>query len=185
MDLFEFLMIFLSIIVGLGLAEILTGFAKILRDGRQAELNWVHSIVTATIFIVLLQVFWESWGLREIEAWTFPAMLLMLGTPVLLFLIAHILFPEKGQYADLGQYYFQRTRLIWSLSALTVVVGVLFRPLAFDMPLFVGDNLSSAPSLVACILLATVNNRTFHTVMVPLVLLTVLADTLFISYFIS
>ena len=184
MELFEFLMILLSIIIGLGLAEILTGVAKLLREGRQAEFNWVHGTVAAIIFVVLLQVFWESWGLRAIDTWTFPSMLLMLSTPVLLFLIAHILFPDKGQHADLGEYYFQRSRLIWSLATLTVVVSVLFRPIAFDMPLLVRDNLSSAPSLVACVLLATVSSRQFHYVMVPLVLLTVLVDTLAINYFI-
>ena len=185
MALFEFLMILLSIIVGLGLAEILTGTAKLLRDGRQSAFSWAHTFVVASIFLALLQVFWESWGLRTIEEWTFPAMLLMLGSPVLLFLIAHILFPGSRKYADLGEYYFHRIRLLWSLAAMTVVIGVLFRPLAFDMPLLVADNLSSAPSLVACILLATVQNRTFHNVMTPLVLLTILADTLAISYFIN
>jgi len=39
MSLFEFLMILLSIIVGLGLAEILTGIARIFRERRQVEFS--------------------------------------------------------------------------------------------------------------------------------------------------
>ena len=65
MNLFEFLMILLSIIVGLGLAEILTGVARLLRDGRQAEFSWVHSAVVITILLALFQVFWESWTLVQ------------------------------------------------------------------------------------------------------------------------
>ena len=185
MDLFEFLMVLLSIIIGLGLAEILTGTARILRDGRQAAFSWAHSMTVIAIFTVLLQVFWESWGLQSIEIWTFPAMLLMLGTPILLFIIAHILFPSGEWQSDLGEYYFSRSTLIWSLGAVTVIVSVMFRPLAFDMPLFVRDNISSGPALVACLLLAAIHNRKFHNVVLPLVLLTIVWDTLAISYLIS
>ena len=184
MDLFEFLMVLLSIIVGLGLAEILTGTAKILRDGRHAAFSWAHSFAVASIFMAMLQTFWEAWGLRSIEAWTYPAMLLMLGGPVLLFVIANVLFPGDDGAEDLGEYYFARTRLIWSLAVIAVIVGVLFRPVAFDMPLFVRDNLSSGPALVACLLLATINNRTFHNVVLPFMLLTIIADTVAISYLI-
>ena len=185
MDLFEFLMILLSIIIGLGLAEILTGTARILRDGRWAAFSWAHSFAVIVIFTVLLQVFWESWGLQGIDTWTFPAMLMMLGTPILLFVIAHVLFPSKEQQGDLGDYYFSRSTLIWSLGAATVVVSVMFRPLAFDMPLFVRDNLTSGPALIACVLLATINNRKFHNAVLPLVFLTIVWDTLAISYLIS
>ena len=168
MDLFEFLMILLSIIIGLGLAELLTGTARVLRDGRQAAFSWAHSFAGLTIFTALLQMFWEAWSLRDIEAWTFPAMLMMLAGPVLLFVIAHILFPAGKAHKDFGDYYFSRARLIWSLGAAAVIVAVMFRPLAFDMALLVRDNLSSGPALIGCILLASINNRTFHNVVLPL-----------------
>jgi len=90
MNLFEFLMILMSLIVGLGLAEILSGVARFLKRGGIRGFSWTHSAITVTVFVALLQTFWESWGLRSIEVWTFPAMLLMLGSPIILFLIAHI-----------------------------------------------------------------------------------------------
>ena len=49
---------------------------------------------------------------------------------------------------------------------------------------FVRDNLSSGPALVACLLLATINNRTLHNVVLPFMLLTIIADTVAISYLI-
>lgn len=143
---FEFLMILLSIIVGLGLAEILTGIARLLRDGRQSEFRWIHSAAVITVLLALLQTFWESRGLQQVDTWTFPAMLLMLATPIALFTIAHILFPPDGQFANLGEYYFAQARLIWVLALVTVILGVSFRPLAFGMPLLVADNVSALPS---------------------------------------
>lgn len=185
MSLFEFLMILLSIIVGLGLAEILTGIAGILRDGRQAEFSWVHAAAVTAIFLGLLQTFWESWGLQEVEIWTFPAVLLMLASPIFLFTIAHVLFPRKGQFENLGEYYFARTRLIWGLALMTIVVGVSFRPLAFGAPLFIPDNASTLPSALACILLMYTRQRTFHYIIVPLVPITIALDTMVINYLID
>ncbi len=182
MNLFEFLMILLSIIVGLGLAEILSGFARVLKSNGVHEFSWTHSMVAVIIFFALLQTFWESWGLRSIEEWSFPAMLLMLGSPTLLYMIAHVMFPEHEQTANLEDYYFERARLIWVLASLTVVVGTLFRPLAFDMPLWVIDNASAIPTVAVCAILGVFRARWLHRVLVPIGLLIVLLDTLAISY---
>lgn len=182
MDLFEFLMILLSLIVGLGLAEILTGFGRMLRERREDQLSWVHSALAAAVFFGLLQTFWESWGLRSVTEWTFPAMLLMLGSPILLLTIAHILFPTRLEQVDLEEYYFTNPRLPWGLAAATVIVSTLFKPIAFGAPLFVWDNASGAPLIIVCGILATSQRRIVHYILVPLVTTTIILDTLFISY---
>ena len=182
MNLFEFLMILLSLIVGLGLAEILSGIARTLKSDGMRGFSWTHGAATLTVFVGLLQTFWESWGLRSIETWSFPAMLLMLGSPIFLFLIAHILFPDRESSSSLDDYYFKRARLLWVLVGLTVIVGTLFRPIAFGMPLWVSDNASSIPTLGVCILFSMVRARKLHRILVPMVLVVVLLDTLTISY---
>jgi hypothetical protein len=182
MNLFEFLMILLSLIVGLGVAEILTGIAGVLKSDGLRGFSLAHSAATLTVFTGLLQTFWESWGLASIETWSFPAMLLMLGSPIFLFLIAHVMFPERDSKVSLDDYYFERARLIWALAALTVIVGTLFRPLAFGMPLWIFDNLSSVPTIFACVLLSLVNIRTLHRVVAPLILVVIVLDTLAVSY---
>ena len=182
MNLFEFLMILLSLIVGLGLAEILSGIARSLKSAGVRGFSWTHGAATLTVFIGLLQTFWESWGLAPIESWSFPAMLLMLGSPIFLFLIAHVMFPERESNVSLDDYYFEQARLIWTLAGLTAIVGVLFRPLAFGMPLWIVDNLSSLPIIFACVLLSFVNTRMLHRVMVPIILVIVLLDTLAVNY---
>jgi hypothetical protein len=182
MNLFEFLMILLSLIVGLGLAEILAGIARLLKRGGSRETSWTHGVATAAVFVALLQTFWESWGLRTIEVWSFPAMLLMLGSPICLYLMAHILFPEQDEHASLDQYYFERARLIWPLAGLTVIVGTLFRPVAFGDPLWQVDHASGIPILVICVILTLTRNRIAHRILVPVVLASVVVDTLTFSH---
>jgi len=185
MSLFEFLMILLSIIVGLGLAEILTGVGRIFREGRQSEFSWIHSALVAAVFFGLLQTFWESWSLRSIEEWTFPAMLLMLSSPILLMTIAHILFPTQVEHENLREYYFTNPVLPWRLAGATVILGTLFRPIAFGMPLFVWDNASAIPMILICALLGLSRNRTLHYVLVSLITIFVILNTLIINYEIS
>lgn len=182
MNLFEFLMILLSLIVGLGLAEILSGIAKSLKSSGSREIPWTHAAATMAVFVGLLQTFWESWGLRTIDTWSFPAMLLMLGSPVCLYLMAYILFPERKEQTNLTDHYFEQARLIWLLAGLTVIVGTLFRPLAFGDPLWVIDNASGIPVLVVCAVLTVTKNRIAHQVLVPIVLASVLWDTMTFSH---
>lgn len=182
MELFEFLMVLLSLIVGLGLAEILTGFGRFLREGQQDKFSWIHSTLAVAVFLGLLQTFWESWSLRAVPEWTFPAMLLMLASPTLLLIIAHILFPSPLKQANLKEYYFTNPRLPWRLAAATVVLGTFFRPIAFGAPLFVWDHASGLPMIVVCVTLATSQKRVVHYVLVPFVAAMIVLDTLFISY---
>ncbi len=181
MSLFEFLMILLSIIVGLGISELLTGFARILRDGRMREFCLPHATLWLTLLVALLQIFWESWSLGELDRWTFPAMLLMFGGPALLYLVSHLALPEDPE-VPLAAYYYSRVRPIYGLLALTAVVGVLFRPLAFDYPLLVVDNASSFPIIAALVLLAWKPAPLLHRILVPICFVAVVLDTLTISY---
>lgn len=182
MNLFEFLMILLSLIVGLGLAEILAGIARFLKRSGQHEFPWIHGTATLAIFVALLQTFWESWGLRTIELWSFPAMLLMLGSPIFLYLMAYILFPEQDDHTPLDQYYFERARLLWPLGGLTVIVGTLFRPIAFGDSLWVVDHASGIPILIVCAILTVARKPMVHRILVPVVLASVVLDTLTFSH---
>ena len=64
MSLFEFLMVLVSIIIGLGIVEILTGIARQIRCRESIQGYWIHSVLVAIVFFALLQQWWEIWGVR-------------------------------------------------------------------------------------------------------------------------
>jgi hypothetical protein len=181
MSLFEFLMILLSIIVGLGVSELLTGFASVLRTGRILQLTIAHWALFLAMFLVLLQVFWETWSFNTLTKWSFPAMVFMLLTPVLLYLVTHMVFPDDTD-SNLSDYYFSKSRTIYVLLILTAIVSVLFKPIALGANLLVIDNLSFVPSIVMLATLAYSHNRLLHRLLVPVLLVTVAVDTLMINY---
>lgn len=55
MSIFEFLMVLVSIIIGLGIAEILRGIARHIRNRDSVSVYRVHSIVVILVFLALLQ----------------------------------------------------------------------------------------------------------------------------------
>lgn len=176
MSLFEFLMVLVSIIIGLGVAEILTGVARQIRFRASIRGYWVHSVLATTIFFALIQQWWEIWGLRAVPEWTFHALVMMLTGPVGLFLIAHLLFPEPIQGANFREYYNGAMRPIWWLAAVTVVLATLFRPLIFGSDLFTPDNATSLIFFVGFVALALSRRSVLHTTLVPVFLILILLD---------
>jgi hypothetical protein len=173
MSLFEFLMVLVSIIIGLGIAEVLTGIARLIRCRESIQGFWIHSVAVMAIFFALLQQWWEIWGVRDAPDWTFLGLVMMLGGPVGLFLMAHLLFPEPMQGANMREYYHGAMRPIWWLGVLTVVLATLFRPLIFGLDLFSADNATSLVLFLGFIALATSRRLVVHTILVPVFLLLV------------
>ncbi len=176
MNLFEFLMVLVSIIIGLGIAETLTGIARQIRCRGSIQGYWVHSVLVTVVFFSLLQQWWEIWSLRVVPEWTFHGLIMMLTGPVGLFLIAHLLFPEPMQGANFREYYNGAMRPIWWLAALTVVLATLFRPLVFDSSLFSFDNATSFLLFPGFVVLALSRRSTLHAIVVPVFLSLVLVD---------
>ena len=169
-------MVLVSIIIGLGIAEILTGIARQIRCRGSVHGYWVHSVLVVAIFFALLQQWWEIWGLRVVLEWTFNGLVMMLSGPVCLFLIAHLLFPEPMQGANFREYYHGAMRPIWWLATFAVVLATLFRPLIFGSDLVSPDNATSFLLFFGFIVLAISRRAVLHAILVPVILLLVLLD---------
>jgi hypothetical protein len=179
LSLFEFLMVLVSIIVGLGVAEILTGVARQVRFRESRTGYWVHSCGVALIFFALLQYWWELWTLREVPEWSFLGLALMLISPASLYLIAHLIFPEPARVGSLRDYYYESLGPVWWLAVLTTVASTLFRPIAFGADIVDLDNASSFLLLLGFIALAISRNVILHSVVVPTFLILLIWDVLF------
>ncbi len=178
MGLFEFIMVMLSIIVGLGIAELLTGVAQVLQHRLTVRFYWVHGLLTTIVFLALVQQFWEAWGLRDVPEWTFVALLQMLGGPICLYLCARLLFPDPVENSDLETHYYSAMRPVWVLLGIAIILATTFRPLAFNQSLLAAHNLTSFLLLAGMAMAWISQNRTVHACAVSLAFLLVLGDIL-------
>jgi hypothetical protein len=124
MNPFEFVMILVTIIVALGVAELLVGIARILRG--ELKLYWIHAIWIFTLFVMQLQYCWTLFDLEAKSEWVFIDLVRLLAPPITLFLASSLLFPSRGERIDLEEYYFAKRKPIFGLlSCVMLYYGAL------------------------------------------------------------
>lgn len=178
MGLFEFLMVLVSVVIGLGLTELLTGWANLLRARKTVRFYWIHTLFQVGIFFALLQQWWEFWDMEGVGTISFLAVLIILAPPIVLFLIAHLLFPTTAEGADLKDYYFNQSTLLWGLVIAGTVVGTFLPPLIFGYPVFHLANISGIPMIGLCLVLAVSKNPRVHATIGPIIIILVVLDTI-------
>lgn len=176
MQQYEFVMVLLSIIVGLGITELLTNIARQIKGRATIRFYWPHTVITAVVFIAFLQQWWESWGLQSVQQWNFSTLLLMLAGPIGLYIISHMLFPEKWEKADLEAHYYSHSRVNWSLAVLTTVAATAFRPLSFGYELISYDNLASLFMIIVFGALAAFKRPLLHKILLPIIAVLIVSD---------
>ncbi|MGE5562561.1 MAG: hypothetical protein ACM3ZV_04550 [Bacillota bacterium] len=116
MDFFNYVMVLASVIVGLAVAHLLQGVARMVQEPERGKLYWVHLLWIALMFHNALFWWWWEFGLSRVSRWTFELYLFVLYFAVLLYVICAVLVPRSlGGYADYRAYYFSRRRWLFGL----------------------------------------------------------------------
>ena len=177
MGLFEFLMILMSVVIGLALTEVLTGAASLMRARSSVEFHWLHVLFQVGVFFALLQQWWESWHYVDVGEISFGLVLSILFPSLMLFLIAHLLYPRPAHNANLRDYYYAQAPVLWTLVLLGTFQGTFIAPLLRGDPILETANLSGIPMSAVCLVLIVSKNRWAHSILSPMVMLLVILDT--------
>ena len=168
MNVFEFLLVIVSILLGLGIAELLAGMARMLRGELVA--GTLHSLWMFIVFQLQVQLAWGLWDLRLKGAWEYPEFLLLLLAPVLLYSAAAVMFPSAGNGESLDAHLMRRRRPFFLLLAGYGLVAGLFSWLLFDEALTLPSVLIRLPALAIFLILAATERRSLHLALGLLVL---------------
>jgi hypothetical protein len=185
MEIFGFLMILISIIIGLGVTEVLSGVGRLLRARDTIRFYWIHELFVAGVFLALLQLWWESWDLRGLPELTYlQACVLILG-PILLFLIAYLLFPDPVADAELRTYYFEQSPYLWGFVVAGTVVGTFLKPMSLHVDVLQPDNLSGLLTIPLAIVLARSKSGKVHAILASAILAILVLDTVLSNFWIA
>lgn len=122
MNVFDFLFVVVAIVLTLGIAELLGGVVRILRGDLRS--NGLHALWIAIIFQLQVQLAWGLWGLHTRATWRYPEFLVLLSGPIVVYLIAALLYPTGGtERADV--HLLRRRRPFFLLNALYVAITAL------------------------------------------------------------
>lgn len=122
MDAFSYLLVLVSIVVGLALTHLLAGLAAMVRARTRISVYWPIVAQMTLLFLLQVQMWWAFFGLRTVGRWSFPEFLVVLMQAVLVYLATAILVPDMhdaGQI-DLRECYYREAR--WYFTALFLAV---------------------------------------------------------------
>jgi hypothetical protein len=111
---FEYIVVLISIIIGMGITQLLSGLASIVLRWNTIRNYWPHSLLIVLIFVLHIQDWWATWELQSIKHWYLPMFLFIIFYPVNLYVLARILFPLRwGKLTDLKHFYYENFRKIY------------------------------------------------------------------------
>jgi hypothetical protein len=90
---FEYVIVLVSIILGLGITTILTGVAEFIKHPPARNLYPPYIIWIILVFMLHIHEWWESYQLKSIEEWRLPMFVFIILYPIALYILAHLLFP--------------------------------------------------------------------------------------------
>jgi hypothetical protein len=123
---FEYLTVLISIILGLGITQLLGGLGRLLQDRARVRMYWPAVVWVCVLLLLHVQTWWAMFGLRSLESWTFLAFLLVLLQPVVLFMLAALVLPDGRAESDrdLRANYYAQSRWFFALGVTLLVVSL-------------------------------------------------------------
>ena len=125
MDLFEYISVLTSIIIGLGLAHLLRGLAGLVQHPGRHRIYWVHLVWVAYMFFNLIFFWWWEFSLGEIGTWLFQDYVFIVFYAVVLYLLCAMLFPaDLEDYDGFADYFLSRRGWFFGLLALSFLIDI-------------------------------------------------------------
>lgn len=124
---FEYVVVLISIIIGLGVTVVLTGVAQLIREERSVKVFWPYLIWIGLVFVMHIHEWWITYQLKSTASWSLPTFLFIILYPILLFILANLLFPDSWDKSDrdMKQFYFGIYRKFFGCAVILVVLSVL------------------------------------------------------------
>jgi hypothetical protein len=126
-DQFSYLSVLLSIVLGLGIANLLTGFARVIQMRTRVKLYWPVLVWAFTLVLIHIQTWWMMFGMQQRKEWTFAVFALVLVQPVLLFFLSALIWPDfdHDEELDLRANYFAQKGWLFAILIAIVLFSLL------------------------------------------------------------
>ena len=125
MELFEYVAVLTSIIIGLGMAQLLLGLTRLIQHPEQAKPYWVHLCWVFYMFVYAVFWWWWEFELGAIEVWTFGVYLFVILYAFLVFLMCSLLFPTSfSDYDGFKGYFYAKRAWFFGAFCLSEIIGL-------------------------------------------------------------
>jgi hypothetical protein len=170
---FEYLSVFISIVIGLGVVRLLGGIVTLL-DRQESKPYWVHSAWLGFLLVQLPYFWWFEFDWRQETTWTFPVFFFVIVFAMLYYLAVAVLVPTRDtDLKDLDAYFYRMRPRFFTFLVFTNFADVID---SFLKPGNLDDVGSTYLPVMAFVIIGNVTatltgNRVFHQTWVVISLL--------------
>lgn len=125
MDQFNYLAVLISIILGLGITQLLSGFGRWIEHRTTFRAYGPAICWTFVLLVIQVQCWWSMFGLRDETNWTFLKFLAVLMQPILLYLQSIVVLPSASSTTlDLRNNYYAQRQWFFGLMIAILVASL-------------------------------------------------------------
>jgi hypothetical protein len=162
-DLYPHVRVVISIIVGLCITTLLSGFARFVQHPRRERASLLHLGWAVSLLLWIIYFWWWEFRLSLIEEWTFDVYFFVILYTTLYYLLCTFLFPsDLKDYAGYEDYFISRRKWFFGLLIVAFIADVFdtrlkgsvyFHSFGIEYPIRIAGN------LVVCVIAMITPNR--------------------------
>jgi hypothetical protein len=161
LEIFEFIQVLVAIILGLGVAELLKGYADFLRPGDRHFSGLLFGF-SLWLILSLIQFWWFGWRFSAISTWQFYELLFYLLGPTILYVLSRLTFPNPTETQNLIEYYSDVASRLWSLVGAFYIFAISSNVLLLGVSIWSSGPASQAFLAAYAAICSRVENRYLH-----------------------
>ncbi len=164
MDRFEYLSVLVSIVIALGMSEVVSTWGRLLRQRHEVRFSVIQAAWSAFVLVFMAQFWWGFWNYRMVENWTFLSLLLLLSLSLAIVLAALVITPSDrvAPGLDLHAFFFENRRVFFGVGAVLLIQIAIADALVARQPAIHAENLIRAVGLVLVGLAARSDSVRLH-----------------------
>ena len=125
MDSFEYLSVFLSILLGLAVTHLIVGTVSIIQQRASTKVYWVHLLWVVNGIAYITQTWWFFNLWDGLESWPASIFYLLFIYTLVLTAFVSLLFPIRGSIIDYRAYFYEQFRWFFGLQFLWLCLDVV------------------------------------------------------------
>ena len=161
---FEYLSVLVSIILALGMSEVMISWARMIQRRDHVKFSLLHAFWTVFILFLMIQFWWGFWNSRLVDNWSLSLLLGVVIECTILVVIAILFTPDLSNRdeIDLEQVYFSNAKPFFLLASVMLVILSVTDSYLLNLSLFNAESVVRYIGAGAVLVVAFSDNRKVH-----------------------
>jgi len=123
---FSYLSVLVSMVLGLGISQLLKGFSRWLELRKEFGAFGTTIAWALLLLLIHFQTWWSMYGMRDYANWSFVQFSMVILQPIVLFLLAVLVFPSPSSpHRNLRDHFFHQHRWFFGLFLALLFISLL------------------------------------------------------------